>query len=142
MNTPLAQVFDHILEGYDIPKPEGMLKISEDQAFAELPPIPYSFATNLQHAVLWQRFWLQKLAGGRKKSGMEEWKNDFRIPDRSELKDLKREFVDGLALARSIAATEPTDPEVIDTLVRIAVHGAYHLGQMNLMKRAARKAKA
>ena len=71
VNTPLVQVFDQILEGYDIPKPEGMLKISEDQAFAELSPLPYSFATNLQHAVLWQRFWLQKLAGGRKKSGME-----------------------------------------------------------------------
>lgn len=142
MNTPLVQVFDHILEGYDIPTPEGMLKISEEQAFADLAPIPYSFATNLQHAVLWQRFWLQKLAGGRKKSGMEEWKNDFRTPDRSELKELKREFVDGLAQARSIAATEPTDPEVVDTLIRIAVHGAYHLGQMNLIKRAVRKAKS
>lgn len=147
MAGPLATVFDHILQGYDIPKPDGMLKVSEDDAFADLEPIPYSLATNLQHAVVWQRFWLEKLAGGRRKSGMEEWRNDFRVPDRSEFRALRTEFLEGLTRARTIADSSPfehslpTDDEAIDTLVRIAVHGAYHLGQMNLIKRAARRAK-
>lgn len=147
MATVLAQVFDHILGGYDIPKPGGMLKIAEDDAFAELEPIPYSLATNLQHAVLWQRFWLGKLAGGRRKSGMEEWRNDFRVPSREEFRALRAEFLAGLERAREIAAGDPLvhslpdDEEAIDTLIRIAVHGAYHLGQMNLIKRSVRRAK-
>ena len=129
------------MEGWDIPAPGGMLKITEADAFVEVVPIPYAFATNLQHAVLWQRFWLRKIAGGRKKSGMQEWKNDFRVPEPREFKDLRREFLEGLAEARGIAASEPSDPEVVESLVRIAVHAAYHLGQMNLIKRSVRKAK-
>lgn len=145
--SALPMVFDHILGGYDIPAPEGMLKVKRDAANEQIEPAPYSLATNLAHAVLWQRFWLGKLAGGRKKSNMTEWRDDFRVPEPEEWEGLRREFVKGLKEARRIAASEPfdhkctDDTEAIDTLTRIAVHGAYHCGQMNLLKRMSRATK-
>lgn len=143
----LVKVFDHIIEGADIPTPRGMLRINIDDANDTLPGLPYSVATNLAHAVLWQEFWLKKLAGGPRYSSNNEWKQDFRIPDADEWPDLRQRFVEGLERARAIAASEPfdhqaaNDDEAVETLVRIAVHGAYHCGQMNLLKRAHRASK-
>ena len=142
-NSTLVATFDHILEGYDIPKPEGMLKLKRADAVIDIEPSPYTLLTNLAHATLWQRFWLNKLHGGKKKSTMEEWKNDFRVPAPEEWEPLRREFIEGLKEARSIAKGEApfecTEEEAQDTLLRIAVHGAYHCGQMNLLKRMLRK---
>lgn len=137
----LTAMFDHILEGYDIPTPEGMLKVKRADAARDIPEAPYSLLTNLAHAVLWQRFWLQKLQGGKKKSTMVEWKNDFRVPEPEEWEGLRKEFVEGLKEARGIANGDPdkcTDEEATDSLLRIAVHGSYHCGQMNLLKRMIR----
>lgn len=139
--TALALVFTHILEGYDIPAPEGMLKVSKERAAVKHEDIPYSLLTNLAHAVLWQTFWLNKLAGGRKKSNMTEWKDDFRVPDPSEFPELKKQFIEGIKQAKAVAESSPfehqcdSDDEAIDCLCRIAVHAAYHCGQLSLLKR-------
>lgn len=148
MRADIVLAFDQILEGHDIPTPEGLLKISEGAAFQELPEMPYSIATNLAHAVLWQDVWLQKLKGGPARPTMEVWKNDFRTPEKSELKALKSEFIEGLREGRRIAASTPmdhqleSDDEAANLLLRMIVHGAYHCGQLNLLKRAQRLATA
>ncbi len=122
-----------------------MLKVKREDAANQVDSAPYSLLTNLAHATLWQRFWLEKLSGGRKKSTMKEWKDDFRVPDPEEWEGLRREFIEGLREARRITVSDPfdhrcaDDEEAIDTLVKIAVHGAYHCGQMNLLKRMVRK---
>ena len=140
----LAECFKQLLDGYDIPKPESVLKVSQDSANRKLPHLPYSLATNLSHAVVWQDFWLQKLAGGRQKSGMQEWQNDFKVPDESQFAANRAKFLAGLTRARDLASSEPfehslnSDEEAVETLVRILIHAAYHLGQMNLLKRAAK----
>jgi uncharacterized damage-inducible protein DinB len=138
----IVRMFDHILLGYDIPKPESLLKISSASASVKLDLLPYSLATNLAHTLLWQNFWLQKLAGGRQRSGPQEWSNDFKVPEISEWSHLRDSFLEGLWKARAIAESEPflhgceNDAEAVDALLCIAVHGAYHIGQMNLLKRA------
>jgi uncharacterized damage-inducible protein DinB len=140
--TALVEVFKQILEGYDIHKPETILKVSQKSAAHHDGTHPYSLLTNLAHANLWQGFWLQKLAGGRKKSSMIEWRDDFRVPEPSELEALRFEFISGLREAARIAGSDPfehkctNDEEAVETLVRIAVHGSYHLGQMVLLKRS------
>lgn len=139
--TPLVMQFDQILQGWDIPTPAGVLRVREDKRAAVPAGAPYSILTNLAHAVLWQDFWLQKLAGGRRKAGPSEWNNDFRVPDPSEWHALKKRLLEGLQEARRIAASEPfdhemvSDQEAIETLIRILVHVSYHLGQMNLLRR-------
>ncbi len=140
--SALAEVFKQIIEGYDIPTPAGMLRVKREDVAILVEPLPYSLLTNLAHANLWQRLWLASLKGGSRKAGMEEWKNDFRIPDPSEWNALRKEFLEGLLEAQRIAASEPfdhklqSDQEAVEKLVKIAVHGAYHCGQMNLLKRA------
>ncbi|MEP0766172.1 MAG: DinB family protein [Fimbriimonadia bacterium] len=143
----LVMQFDQILEGWDIPTPAGVLRVREDSRAAVPAGAAYSILTNLAHTVLWQDFWLQKLAGGRRKAGPPEWNNDFRVPDPSEWHALKKRLLDGLQEARRIAASEPfdhklvSDQEAVETLIRILIHVSYHLGQMNLLRRMASSAK-
>ncbi len=138
----LVQVFDQVLQAYDIPKPETVVKVKKEDAVALAENLPYSLITNLAHTVMWQRLWLNKLAGGRKNSNMSDWKQDWRVPSPDEWESLRSEFVSGFKEARRIAASEPfdhkctDDAEAVETLVRIAVHGVYHIGQMNLLKRS------
>ena len=129
----LVEAFTQLIEGYDVPAPSAMLKVSRVSAVAVVPGLPYSLLTNLQHTVYWQRFWLAKLQGGPKQAGMEQWRQDWQVPDASEWEGLRAEFLAGLEEARRIAASEP-----MDALCRILVHGSYHAGQMNLLKRAGR----
>lgn len=142
--TALVQVFDQVIGGWDIPTPAGLLRLASGDRSRMPEGSPYSVITNLAHAVLWQDFWLRKLAGGKKKSGPPEWNQDFRVPAPDEWDALRRSFVAGLEEARRIAASEPfdhrcaDDAEAVETLVRIAVHGTYHLGQLNLLKRLVR----
>lgn len=144
MDASLVSIFDQLLVGADIPAPESMLKLSRREAARKLEDAPYSILTNLAHSVLWQNFWLRKLAGGRKRSNMTEWQADFAVPAPEEWEPLRQEFIEGLKLAREYAAGAPhkcaNDDEARETLVRIAIHASYHCGQMNLFKRMSKTA--
>lgn len=137
----LGELFTHIIEGYDIPTPEGLLKVSAERAAKVHEGAPYSLLRNLAHAVYWQSLWLDRLQGRPVPPIMDIWKGDWKEPSPSEFKRIRQEFVDGLKTARTIATTEPfehameSDEKAIDRLLRIAVHGAYHMGQLNLLKR-------
>jgi hypothetical protein len=128
----LAEAFTHLIVGYDVPAPSGMLKVSRTNAAETVPGLPYSLLTNLHHTVVWQRFWLAKLKGGARKSGPEQWRLDWRVPPPEEWETLREEFLVGLDHCL------PTDAEATDTLCRILVHASYHVGQMNVLKRAGR----
>jgi uncharacterized damage-inducible protein DinB len=148
VSNDLATVFDHILGGFDIPDPASCLRVSAAAANASVEPLPTTIAENLAHAVMWQNFWLGALRGGRSRSGLTEWTQDWRKPEPKEWPGLRAQFIEGLREARRIAASDPmdhqmgSDAEAVGILTRIAVHGAYHLGQINQIKRAARRAKA
>lgn len=137
----LGELFTHIIEGYDIPTPAGLLKVSVERASAVREAAPYSLLTNLAHAVYWQNLWLDRLHGRPVPPTIEIWKNDWKEPNPREFKRLRQEFLEGLETARKIAAAEPfehsmeTDSKALYRLLQIAVHGAYHMGQMNLLKR-------
>lgn len=139
MDPWLVTLFDQLIDGADFSAPEALLKVSRREAAKDLENVPYSLLTNLAHTVLWQSFWLRKMAGGRKRSTMTEWRQDFRVPEPEEWESLRIEFVEGLRAARAYAAGSPhkcdSDAEATDTLVRIALHAAYHCGQFALLKR-------
>ena len=142
----MAELFRQIIEGEDIPTPSAVVKMKAADANREFDFLPYSLATNLAHAVLWQRHWLNALEGGRAKSGMAEWKDNFRIPEPEEWDGLRKEFVGGLEEAHRIAESDPfehqmaSDEQAVEYLLKIAIHASYHLGQMNLIKRSNRLA--
>jgi hypothetical protein len=145
-STSIALMFEQILVGWDIPTPDSLLKVSEERAAIRLPGHPYSLLTNLAHALLWQEHWLAKLEGRPRKTRPELYAGDFRVPEPGEFKAIRAEFVEGLRRAKSIAESRPfrhsaeSDRNAEELLIAIAVHGAYHLGQINLLKRNLLKA--
>ena len=141
-NPTLVELFDHIIDGYDIPKPSGLSRMRREVAVAKPEGAPYSPLTNLAHTVLWQEAWLKALIGV-KTPGPELWNNDFRVPDSEEYEALRKRFIDGLREARAYAAGETahkcaSDEKAVTTLLKIAVHASYHMGQLNLLRRVAK----
>lgn len=134
----LVELFDHIIGGYDIPKPSGLSRLKREVAIVKPDGAPYSPLTNLAHTVLWQEAWLKSL-NGIKTPGPELWNNDFRIPDPEEYEALRNRFVDGLHEAHKYAKGETqhklTEEKAKTTLLKIAVHASYHMGQLNLLRR-------
>ena len=130
--NPLAEAFTHLIEGYDIPVPESFLKVRKERAAVKKDSLPYSLLTNLHHTVVWQTYWLKKLRKEPRLAGPELFKMNWHIPDADEWEALRTQFVEGLHEAREFARND-ADP---DTLSRILVHAAYHVGQMYLLKRA------
>jgi len=141
-DTTLVELFDHIIGGYDIPKPSGLSRLKREVATVKPDGAPYSPLTNLAHTVLWQEAWLKSL-NGIKTPGPELWNNDFRVPDPEEYEALRKRFIDGLHEARAYAAGETqhkaqSDDKAVTTLLKIAVHASYHMGQLNLLRRTAK----
>jgi uncharacterized damage-inducible protein DinB len=137
----IVELFRQMEEGGDIPPARQVLsRLTPELAATKLPNWPYSILTNLAHAVFWQNNWLAHVRGERAQS----FTNDWRVPDPSEFGSLRKEFLDGFAEARRIAESQPFDHKMksddiaIKTLMYIAIHNSYHLGQMNLLKRQLR----
>lgn len=140
----IGHFLTHILEGFDIPKPEALVKVSGKAAVEPVERIPYTFADNLWHTVYWQNIWLDRLKGAPSRPSMEIWQGDWQTADAKEYLEIKQVFIAGLKEARDICNSEPfthsmkTDIEAAEILIRIATHAAYHVGQLTLIKRALR----
>jgi hypothetical protein len=135
-----AELIRQVQTGKDIPPPAKLLNMSAAQASIQMDGSPYSIATNLAHTVFWQDHWLSRLQGERGKNFIEDW----RVPEVEEWGSLRASFLEGLDRALAIAESEPfthkmsSDNAAVSALVQIGVHAAYHLGQINLLKRQLR----
>ncbi|MFI5384942.1 MAG: DinB family protein [Fimbriimonadales bacterium] len=139
----VVEALRQVIEGADIPAPESLLRnITPERAATKLDRSPYSILTNLAHAGFWQEIWLNRIQGRRARSFTEDWKT----PEPSDWPTVRAQFLKGLEKAIEIAASEPFDHKMksdavaIRTLLQIAIHDAYHLGQVNLLKRELRLA--
>ncbi|MFY9234928.1 MAG: hypothetical protein WAO58_10785 [Fimbriimonadaceae bacterium] len=139
--SAVIELYRQIWEGEDIPPPASLLRnIKLETAVLKLPRMPYSILTNLEHADFWQRIWLDKLKGMRAESFMKDW----RVPADTEWKAVKASFLQNFQSAMRLAASEPfehkmkSDEVAVKTLLQLAIHSSYHLGQVNLLKRELR----
>lgn len=131
---PTADLFRQLASGVDIPDPRKLLsRIRPEDAARVLPGLPYSLLTNLAHMHFWQDLWLNKIRGAPRPSFLEDW----RIPESSEFPSLRAAFLEGFDEACRLAADGP-DADTAATLTAIALHDAYHFGQIKLIKRALR----
>jgi hypothetical protein len=136
----VVEALRQIIEGADIPPPRSLLSMTAKRAATKLPEMPYSILTNLAHANFWQQLWLDRLAGKRARSFLEDWKT----PPLEEWPVIREQFLTGLERAIEIARSDPFDHKMksdavaIKTLLQIVVHDAYHIGQINLLKRQLR----
>lgn len=137
----MVETFRQIWEGDDIPAPESLLRgMNAETAATKLQHWPYSILTNLEHADFWQRVWLDRLKDLRAQSYAKDW----REPAADEWPRIKMSFLDNLKEAMRIAGSDPfehkmkSDDVAAKTLITIAIHTSYHIGQINVLKRELR----
>lgn len=130
-----------VWEGHDFPPPASILRNVKAADAAAVPPgFKYSLLTLVEHSHFWQRIWIGKLTGRKQ----PDFRKDWRVPAPEEWPEVRKAFLEGFEEALAIANAEPfehrmkTDEAACDTLLKIAVHNAYHVGQFVLVKRAVR----
>jgi uncharacterized damage-inducible protein DinB len=139
----LAELFRQTLSGADIADPRKLLNMPAAKAAQRLPGFPYSILENLWHAVFWQAIWLDRLEGKATMRFTEDWQS----PPASEFPALRQKFVANIERARKLTKAKTlkhkmkSDEAAVKTLVAMAIHDTYHLGQMNLIKRVMRQTK-
>lgn len=134
----VAEALRQAWEGDDF-MPAGKLlsRITPVQAARRLDGAPYSLLTNVAHAEFWQRLWLARLKNLRRPKITDDW----RVPQPEEWPQVRSDFLSGFAEALEIARSKPfrhemkSDVAARKTLLKIALHNSYHLGQMRLLKR-------
>lgn len=141
----MVEALEQVWKGVDIAPPESLLKnISQANAAIRLPNAPYSILTNLAHAAFWQRIWLDRLLGRKAASFTQDWK----VPADEKWKEVRAQFLAEFREVLQLAKAEPfahhmkSDDLARKTLLQIAIHNAYHLGQINLLKRQFRTREA
>jgi len=73
----IVDLYTQIIEGWDIPTPDALLKVSRSNAAKRSEGHPYSMVDNLAHTVFWQELWLDRLRGNPPMPSAEVWKNAF-----------------------------------------------------------------
>jgi uncharacterized damage-inducible protein DinB len=142
--TTAAEALRQVFEGADFTPPTKMLsRLTAEQAAARIPSAPYSILTLVAHADFWQRIWLARLGGEKRPSIIEDW----RVPNSTEWQSLRKSWLEGMTQAIQIASRKPfehkakNDATAVKFLLEIALHNSYHMGQIALLKRMARKPK-
>lgn len=139
----VAETLRQVIEGRDFDTPAKLVRIKADKACQQPEHAPYSIATNVWHCDYWNRLWLAKLTGEKRAAG-NIWSEDWKVPAASDWEEVSRRFIANLDRALTIAQAEPfshkmkSDEEAVKTLNQIAVHTAYHLGQIALLRRILR----
>lgn len=139
--TTVADLLEQIVTGEDIPQIESLLKrMNPETAVMKLENWPYSILTNLEHADYWQRIWLARIEETPKPKLTEDW----RVPSADEFPSIREGFLTNLDRARRLAKSwpygdDPQSDKKLHTLVSLAVHDAYHIGQIKLMARIAQR---
>ena len=134
----VAEALRQVLEGEDFPPTRQILsRIPASQAGFLPLGSKYSMLTLVEHSAFWHRVWLGRLNGVSAPNFLSDW----RIPAESEWPGVRAEFLEGLVEAHAIASGVPfvhkmrSDDGALKTLLQIAVHDAYHVGQFMMIKR-------
>jgi hypothetical protein len=127
--------------GGEFVSPEHILDdLTEEQARALPPGSPYSIAQVVAHMAFWQSATLAKLTGAalERPAHLED---SFAAPAPGGWRACVETFLRGISTAKNLAATSAgrTSPDREDTsvpydLAESALHNAYHLGQIVLLR--------
>ena len=137
----VTETLRQVVQGKDFePASKLLASLTNEQAVKVPAGCPYSIATNVAHAEQWQRSWLHQLKG---LPPFKVWTDakDFPAVKAAQWPAVRKRFIKGLEDALAIAESKPfkhnlrDDAAAIRKLNQIAVHGAYHIGQVKLLKR-------
>lgn len=136
----VAEALRQVIEGMDFVPAKRLVNIKAELACEKREGFPYSIATNIWHCDYWNRLWLARLRG-EKRPAKNIWAEDWQEPGQGDWLRIKDQFLNNLADAHAIASAQSfqhamkSDEEAVKVLNQIAVHTAYHVGQVALLKR-------
>ncbi len=136
----VAETLRQVIEGMDFAPAKRLVNIKAGLACEKRDGFPYSIATNIWHCDYWNRLWLARLRGERRPA-KNIWAEDWQVPGEEDWKEVRDRFLENLTAAYQIASAQPfqhamkSDEEAAKVLNQIAVHTAYHVGQVALLKR-------
>ena len=139
----VAETLRQVIEGMDFQPPAKLVNLKAEKACVQSEGMPYSIATNVWHCDYWNRLWLARLTG-EKRPAKNIWAEDWQVPTESDWNEVRARFLANIDRAWEIARSEPflhrmkSDEEAVKVLNQIAVHTAYHVGQIALLKRLMR----
>ncbi len=130
-----------LITGNDFEPPERMLAdLTPEQATAVPEGFPYSIADQVGHMLFWQKRWLGRIYERtleRKRGKLGEW----RAVSLEEWDTVRSAFLAGLHEAEVTAQDESelerrlwNGDTVDEILLMLALHNAYHLGQIALLR--------
>lgn len=138
-----AEALRQLRDGMDFQVPAKVLsRIPASQACLTLPEFGYSLATYVLHTDFWQVVWLNRLTGKRAPSLTKDWQ----VAREEDWPTIRTDFLAHMDEAIALAEAHPfkhamkTDDRAVITLLQIAMHNTYHVGQFVLLKRALRQA--
>ena len=141
MNTEyLEEMIRQVIEGRDFSPSEKLLMIDKEVAYFIPAGNMYSIATYVWHCNFWNQIWLARLLGEKRLSD-NDCRRDWFVPLPADWNEVRETFLSNLNLALKIASSKPFEHKMKDddvaakTLCQIAVHTAYHVGQVQLLKR-------
>jgi hypothetical protein len=131
--NPLQEATFQVAEPIDFDSLADILRdVSAADACRVLPGVPYSIATNLRHAAIWQAQWLTFCRGEAKLPPVGD---DWPQVDPSQWDAVRDEFLAGLREAVVLSNQSNLHPDIQRRLLKLAIHGAYHIGQIQLLVR-------
>lgn len=139
--TPEA-VVELLRGGGEFNEPERILSdLTAEQAYQTPPGSPYSIAQVVAHLHYWQESQLANIRG-ELQARPEHLDYTFAAPEPAQWEELVAAFLSGIKTMGNLARekAEATSPDRADTsvpydLAESALHNAYHLGQIVLLRR-------
>ncbi|HLK15098.1 MAG TPA: DinB family protein [Fimbriimonadaceae bacterium] len=132
--NPAWEALNQLIEGKDFDPPARLLSNIKPEAAVRVPAgAPYSVATNVAHTDIWNRVWLNQIEGKPRGNPFP----DFPVIEEAAWAGVRERFLEHLVRARELAETQ-TNSKQVGRLIQIAVHTAYHVGQIKLLKRMLR----
>lgn len=129
--NPLLEVTFQYVEPVDFDAATSMLaNLSPADACRVAPGAPYSVATNVLHAAIWQDQWLAFI---EETTPSGESRKDWPDVTEAEWPAVQSRFLEGMKRAVRLASNPDLSEDQQRRVVRIAIHGAYHLGQISLL---------
>jgi len=134
----VAEAMRQVANGEDFWSADTLTRDLSPESACKIPDgCPYSIATQVAHMLVWQDHWLDQIQGQPVKDVSDA--EDFPSPALEDWTNLRGRLVAGIDLASSISAGIDVDRStgqrtVGDTLLKIAIHNAYHIGQIALIR--------
>lgn len=114
-------------------------RVNNEDAARRLDGFPYSIIENVWHADFWQQIWLEGCEGGSRPSIIGDWQS----PSADEWPDVRKSFLSNqdraIEIAEAGAPKAQSQEKAAVWLTRLALHNAYHVGQVKLIKRVMRE---